>query len=53
MIIYLTKVRVWMHTPTYEAKSHFFLGFGADADARNDLRRSRFMLAKSFRVGTR
>lgn len=42
-----------MHTAFHEAKSHFFLGFGADADARNDLRRSRFMLASNFLVGTR
>lgn len=53
MIIYLTKVRMYMHTAFHEVKSHFFLGFGAAADARNDLRRSRFMLASNFLVGTR
>jgi hypothetical protein len=42
-----------MHTVPHEAKSHFFLGLGAYADARNDLRRSRFMLASNFLVGTR
>ena len=53
MIIYLTKVAMFLHTVFHDAKSHFFLGFGADADDRNDLRRSRFMLASNFLVGTR
>jgi len=35
-----------------EVKYHLFLGFAADADARNCLRRSRFMDASNFRVGT-
>jgi hypothetical protein len=41
-----------MDTPIHEVKAHFFLGLGGEADARNDLRRSRFMLASNFRVGT-
>jgi hypothetical protein len=53
MIIYLTKVAMFLHNPFHEAKSHFFLGFGAEADARSCLRRSRFMLANNFLVGTR
>lgn len=53
MIIYLTKVLTFPHNPLHEAKPHFLLGFGADADARNDLRMSRFILANNFLVGTR
>jgi hypothetical protein len=36
-----------------EAKSYFFLGLAAEADACKDFRKSRLMLANSFRVGTR
>jgi hypothetical protein len=31
---------------------YFFLGLAAEAEARNDLRKSRLMLASSFLVGT-
>jgi transposase-like protein len=33
-------------------KPYFFLGFAADAEALNSLRRLRFILASNFRVGT-
>jgi hypothetical protein len=35
-----------------EANCHPFFGLEADADPSNDLRKSRLMLANSFRVGT-
>jgi hypothetical protein len=53
MIIHLTKAQQCRTLFLYEAKSHFFLGFAVEADACNCFRRSRFMLASSFRVGTR
>jgi hypothetical protein len=52
MIIYLTKVRLAGIMVLHEPEPHFFLGFAAEAVARNCLRRSFFMLARSFRVGT-
>src|SRR5437660_12592755 len=51
-IIYLTKVEGCTMLLLYEAKSHFFLGLGADALARICLRKSRFMDASNLRVGT-
>jgi hypothetical protein len=36
-----------------EANSYLFLGLAAEADALNDLRKSRLMLASNFLVGTR
>jgi hypothetical protein len=35
-----------------EANVHPFFGLAEDAVGRNDRRKSRFMLANSFRVGT-
>jgi hypothetical protein len=35
-----------------EANCHPFFGLDADADGRMDRRKSRLMLANSFRVGT-
>jgi len=35
-----------------EANCHPFFGLAADADTRNDVRKSRLMLANSFLVGT-
>jgi len=35
-----------------EANGYCFLGLAADADACNDFRKSRLMLASSFLVGT-
>jgi hypothetical protein len=35
-----------------EAIHHFFFGLTAEADGRNDRRKSRLMLASSFLVGT-
>ncbi len=34
-------------------KGYFLLGLVAEADARNDFRKSRLMLANNFLVGTR
>ena len=53
MIIHLTKVRSWEHNLSHGAKSHFLLGLAAELDACNCFRKSRFMLASSFRIGTR
>src|SRR5437870_2627131 len=36
----------------HEVISYFFLGFAAEADARNCRRKSFFTLANSFRIGT-
>jgi hypothetical protein len=36
-----------------EANSYLFLGLAAEADARNERRKSTFMLASNFLVGTR
>ena len=36
-----------------EANSYFFLGLAAEAETRNDRRKSIFMLASNFLVGTR
>ncbi len=36
-----------------EATGHLFLGLAAEADARNEFRKSRLMLASNFLVGTR
>jgi hypothetical protein len=52
MIIYLTKAIPHANILVHEAKSHFFLGLAAEADARSCLRKSLFMLATSFLVGT-
>ena len=52
-IIYLTKAAFPRSLLLYEAKSHFFLGFAADAEACNCFLKSRFMLANNFLVGTR
>jgi len=35
-----------------EANGYVFLGLAAEADARNDLRKSCLMLASNFLVGT-
>jgi len=51
-IIHLTKVNPSRTLLLYEAKSHFFLGLAAEAEARSCLRISRFMLASNFLVGT-
>jgi transposase-like protein len=40
------------HNPAHEDKPHFFLGLAAEADARNCLRKSFFIDANNFRVGT-
>ena len=52
MIIHLTKVTMFRHTVFHEVKTHFFLGLAA-ADGRIFRRKSRFMLASNFRIGTR
>lgn len=53
MIIHLTKASLWRTLFLHEAKSHFFLGVAADADACNCFLKSRFMLANNFLVDTR
>ena len=67
MIIYLTKARLWCIIVVHEAKSHLSLGLRRIRDAAWRCpdailrwlpeavicrRKSRFMLARSLRVGT-
>jgi hypothetical protein len=51
-IIHLTKVKPYLNILSHGSKSHRFFGLEAEADGRNCLRKSLFMDAINFLVGT-